>query len=130
MVMEFVSLMIINSLMNNTDVGNAHIAKNDITHNHPVALSKLMIDLTDLILFVSNNSKVSFKSCSKRNCKYSAGYTPQYRKDTGAAHGEDCCQRCCTYLQSQTVRNRSFPPEHTLLQTAKSGPGLHQYSCP
>ena len=44
--------------MNRTDVGNAQIAKNEMTHNHPVLLSACIIPLTDLILLESNNSKM------------------------------------------------------------------------
>ena len=43
---------LINSLMNKTEVGNAHIARNESTHNQPVVPSAFVIPLTDFILFV------------------------------------------------------------------------------
>ena len=43
--------------MNKTEVGNAHIAKNDKTHNQPVLPSAEINPFTDFILFVPNSSK-------------------------------------------------------------------------
>ena len=47
-----------NSLMNKSEVGNAQIARNEMSHNQPVLTSTFIKPLTDLIRFESNNSSI------------------------------------------------------------------------